>query len=1645
MSLWDRIANLQNIFWHKDGQQIAQPVYNNQGYVNYGLASDIAANIPKYPGTYASANQAGQEVINDSSLNPVWNQNVEKKREATLDFAQQVLQSPAKSIGGAAVVGRFFGPAGMAAGAALGASMYGLGQLDKASGGKVNHALMTATKGVRSNYSFLRANLETNASFGLLTGLAQIGGAIAAGVGTIAAATAAGSVVPGIGNAAGFLAGTAAVLGFYGGGKALRATSETGALGTQFQNSALFAQSVQGQEMYNFGRDATKAAGRISGSKELQNTDTGIGAVVSGLLNIAYEFPTSPDIKGVQLLGKVARVATIGGVSTAKQTMVGGAIQKLVDTPEKIKNRLQADVDLLNRTAAGEKTVYTPMFEFISKNDAATVGLRTEFQLGGEISYMASQLMAGKSYSEIALLFRVGRGDVKAIEELATKHKSTFAQLLRSESKLNQFELKSLPATSSNKYIKKSLQNRKEILEGELKELTGKNADLAKTLRLDSALQERTVSIFPIIEKRKNDIAKQRIANKLGINKTDLTSRETLGGKVTQRIYQGGTFGPVIRAVERWTDDAPHSTINFNDPLQSSTRMRTTIREGVKNGILKQDEVQDLYNKFLGTRFEGEKLKYVEDFTKTIFERIAIKHGIPESQIEYVIKTYFAKVKENRKLAADAKSENRAYMRDPKTGDAVADPVLVSQLANGSYLPDIAVLDKAFAEFARHQNKNHGGIKTAYYVAKHFGDEYNAIWRNLTLFRAGYPQNIMRDNVLRIAADGQYFNVVKEFGKQTFEDFTNRNNSVGKINRWTKIVTDRSYNLKRTSKELDLRIKVLSEVEQSLRNFGYNFNKPPKKIKPEVQRTLDWYNIVKNNVTALEQRKQSLVSNIPNKIVSRKPLMISDYAFVDYRDGVYGKITMQKITGKDDLRGLLTSNNELELAAIRRDREGGHLIKPTRENKDLHLRSWENILVNVLPSDPVAVKIMQGTSKKEILKYMKSIEYRTKLDSFGFMPSLGRSPRSVDVETVYDRIATAVNQFTGKDIALQKLVVEGKVNALTLEKMYPNVEVRPEIVTDMALDLLGQSSGLLKVNSVMKNWVSSLSTWAPAKLAYNPYYAVSYQQKLQSMVAVANAQGIIPSKLNMEAYHANAHSYALKELRGKLNAFSRDSNYPEAMNYLIAFFPAIVEQYKVYGRLISENPEFILKTMQMRSIPSRLNEVQVDPNGQEYVEVTLPFLGDNIKARLSTDWFNPFNPTGGNIFSTSPYVAAVTNQLLKETNIELEEWMQNAILPFGVQKNSLAVLEPTTVRRLGQAWSAWFKGNSEQLNKDTAMIMENKIFEFKQDNDRFVNEKDFAIIQKESGKEAKYMAWIRFLGSGLLPQQPRYVSPLQVYSDKLRMYQENLGGPEGTQKFLEDYPDYFMIVDKLTDATSGIYPDKTSQELVKKNSDIVTEMVIAMGTDKDLRTLGAVFNDENYAFSSSAQAWLQTNTIPGTKDLWTGSQTALENARSSLVNEGWNNWTQLKEVVSGMLLQNNPPYSPTSGYGKSVLDSYKKSFIEKMKTDNQIWWEEKQDRDTNASLKNVVDNLTIAANNEKLWADLSKQARWHSIIDYLNFRFYIKDKLDSRGGISLTSDRAYDIRNEVDDYVLNLRSNDINFGKFYDRYFDNDDFKYVRE
>jgi hypothetical protein len=213
----------------------------------------------------------------------------------------------------------------------------------------------------------------------------------------------------------------------------------------------------------------------------------------------------------------------------------------------------------------------------------------------------------------------------------------------------------------------------------------------------------------------------------------------------------------------------------------------------------------------------------------------------------------------------------------------------------------------------------------------------------------------------------------------------------------------------------------------------------------------------------------------------------------------------------------------------------------------------------------------------------------------------------------------------------------------------------------------------------------------------------------------------------------------------------------------------------------------------------------------------------------------------------------------------------------------------------------------------------------------------------------------------------------------------------------------------------------------------------------DLTALGAVFNDSDYAFSSAADAYLRTQKIPGLDAKYKSSEASLENMRSVIVNQGWKDWFKLIEVVSTEMKK--PPYylDPGRGYGAELLQTYKDSFMTQQKTQNPMWHDIKitssggGDKGQTAS---VVKAITIAANTPEMWKDLSKQPRWSAIVEYMNFRYEINDELKRRD-VGYDTKGAVDIRDKVNAKVWELRSKDISFGRFYDRYFDGDDFSFI--
>lgn len=1596
MSVWDTLGNIQDWLRRKPdykpaptaGQRLpsaanlpgvtTQPSAYNPGWRGqFGLTSDIAKNMPNNPGG--------------------WNDSVESLR-----------------AGGINIVGGTLGVL----------SEQTIGRVDKATNGGVTKLLMAGPKNVRSNYAFVRAVEDNSAAMGILSGIALVTGAIAGGI--------AGIPLGPLGIAGGASVGAGLA------GKGIRSISKAGAFGEETAQAARLAESEAGQEWYNYGRDATRLAGQYASfmgfkslGSTLADTSKGFGAITSGLLNFGAEMTLSPDIGTGKIAGAGISQILRRPIVRPRQTVTGYLLSNFEDN--RSLKTLQENVNLIDRTVAGEQTVYTPLFEFINKSTPAEVSNRTG--LNREVATITSQILPGEDFATIGLVLKAGQGDYQSVLKLAGERADIKAELNRLEDALVAVEKNGTTYLTYKGKPTFLSQERVDILDeinAEVAALKKRHSWLDTALTLDSRMMDVTVSRWAWVEKVRNDLAKEKVSRKLEAEGVVPSPRETGVGRVLQYVYQKSPLSVPIRVIDRIVDDTPRNTINFNDSVQTPERLRTNIRASVRFNGLRPEEGMQIYNKYLTSKTEVEKMNVIDEYTQRLAENLGAKYRVSPARIAIVLEAYDNAYRTMLQESRTAYIERRGYFFGPNgVDDIVADPQLITQLANGAYLPDAKLWDKAFK---RHAEKYGEGaslpVNTAL-VGKFIAEEFNSLWRGFTLMRTGYPLNIIRDSSVRVYGDLALWGVVKDLTEDTINAIFNTNNTVNRVK--TSLATAASPKKQALSLRQDivLRQNTITALDKALREAGFDPANLPKKVPNDIQSIIDDINTVKSTVEELRRQEKAILSNEKFNVVSRdRTVDIYPYTFPAKFSGRKGDITRQQLSQKDDIRRALTSLKELEIENVRRGRGGARGLLPN-ENENLHLVEWEQTLRDTLGFDPVARMIMQGADRVAVTKYLRG-EGSSYMERMGLPAAEAGSQYSI-VKQIVDWYAPTQE--------LRDMVLDGTVSVKALQRLYPDVNTRPPVLTDLVKDNLGTSNAYIKGRNFVKDAVAWLSTAPTSRLMYSPYFSTKYQQKLQEMVLIANQQGRRLTDADQDLFENTARSFAIREYREKLNSFHRDMNYGGLINYLLAFFPAIVEQYRAYGRITLEHPEFLIKSAQIATIPDRALNVQEDPFGYQYVEVDMPFYG--VKGRIPASWFNVYNPTGGaTIVSAGPMLAYSINEYAKRNNIEnmVTRWA----LPFGAQANSAQILTPNTLKRTAQAFQAQLYRSGEQFNKDSNMFLQQIATQYVVDNGKAPTGKQLGKIIEEAEDRAVALAWLRFGGAWTFPTQPQYVSSLQWARDELnRMRQAD--PINGEEEFTKKYPEYFLMTSRMADSTSGIHSDETSVALAKKNPDLIRRLVGEIG-EENLTVLGAIFNDDNYAFSSAAQAYLSSSKIPGTNKKFRESAAVLDTARSAIVSKGWSDYNKVIETVSDEIEQ-IPGYSPDRGYGKLLLDKYKKAFVELQKDQNKIWYDEWDSYTGGGGAKrrkDLVYSLSIAANTPELWKDLKKQTRWTSIVNYLNFRYDIYDELKARK-TTIDSPRAIDLREKVSLFVYALRKNDVNFGKFYDRYFDNDQFDFVYE
>lgn len=1591
MNLWEYIGKTQKVFKDTPAAQITSP---NSTRIPFSTAFDIASNLPQNPGGWD-------------------NDDLEKVRQVALNTVSKA--NPAL-VGGTIglIVG---GPVGAAVGAGSGVAIQ---QIDEATDGGATKVLQAGQKNFRSNYAFLRNVADENAAMGLLASLGFVAGGLAGGLAGFA-----------LGGPAGAFVGATAGAGLA--GKGLRDTFETdlgASISKTLNKSAKFSESDVGQERYNLGRDVVHTAAQITGQQTLGDTSKGIGAISSGLVNFVAELGLGLDVAAAKGAGIAAR-------KTLKNPIVEPLtpFQKKIygkSEAERVGARLAADVELIKRTVAGEKTAYTDVFKFIRENDAVVVGNRAGFESGS--GKLAASLMAKESDETIGLVLRVAHGDPTAAAELAMKRADKFAEYTRLDDAMayvNNNGLFSLQFKGQTLVLSKRFKNNTALLDAEIEALKKEIGWLDDALSIEGDLAGRTVSKWAMVEKVRNDFAKENANRKLALNET--VEMDTALGKTYQWFYQKSPLSRPIRGLDRLTDDAPKQIINYNEPFTAGIRMQTSLRSAEKYGASIPQENARLYDKWMKARTENEKTAVIDDYVDTGMKLMADKYNVGVDIIQFAIDKYNMTHKRFRDEAIKARELKQGYMNDPNDldGPLIADAQLITQLANGAILPDWKFIDSVMKDFVK-RNGDTTKIIRSKESAMWLADEFNSAWRTGTLLRTGYPINVIKDSYIRAWGDGAIVDMMKYLAQDTIDAISSSTNTVNRVNRWVKSTANPNYNMKKIRKDIAARQLVLNNYDKSLLKAKYDVNNPPAAVPvdliPDVQRRND----VANSIAALRAQEQRLVSGVKIKPVNDRKVTLDGVEFESAFGGRFGSIFRQKIDQKDDLRAAVAGVRELQVDISRRGRSGAASILPTDETR--HMQSWLQILNDKLRFDPVAELIMKGKSKKDVLQWFRngSPEAVAYLDRF--------SSNLKDAPVAYNRAKAMVDMYAPSQ-ALRDLVVSDKLNLLELKNLYPDIQTRPPVFTDLVEDMTGNSSVSRDFRQAGKDMVVWLSTQPTARLAFNPYFKAKYEQSLQTQIWLANSNGTKLTLKKKAEFEAKARNFAQREFEEKLNSFHRDMNYAGWMNYVFAFFPAVVEQFRAYARITMENPDFLVKKMAIATIPERLGEVEEDSAGNKYIPVKLGFLG--LESRLPVEWFNPDNPTGGNILSVSPMGAALINEYAKQT--QTENFFTDALLPFGVQRNSLNALNVNTARRLYQVWQAKNK-TGEQFNKDVDMFRQQIWDEYVKDTGNKPSGKKYEEQFQEAQKRAFYLSVLRVVGAYTLPVQGRLVTSVTGYVDILNKYEDKFGA-QGAEMFALDYPDAWMFMDRLSDSTSGIRPDATAAALVKGNLPSVQKIISGIGNE-NLTVLGSIFNDDDYAFSSAAQAFLQDTRIPGAGNKkFRDVSDAFENGRSALVSKGWKDYFIIEQTLKDEFARVTPAINPYKGYGAAVLKQYKKAFVDAAKEDNNLWWQEYNAQSAGGAGSRQADTvtaLTIALNDDKLGPELLKQPKFHAVADYLNYRRYVNSML-KRMNTTFDSQQATQLRTQVMLNVAELRASDINFDKMYIRYFENDKFDFVYE
>jgi hypothetical protein len=549
-----------------------------------------------------------------------------------------------------------------------------------------------------------------------------------------------------------------------------------------------------------------------------------------------------------------------------------------------------------------------------------------------------------------------------------------------------------------------------------------------------------------------------------------------------------------------------------------------------------------------------------------------------------------------------------------------------------------------------------------------------------------------------------------------------------------------------------------------------------------------------------------------------------------------------------------------------------------------------------------------------------------------------------------------------------------------------------------------------------------------------------------------------------------ARAAAIKNVRKWFYNVQSQSNIAEALSLVVPFISAYTFTIKMLMRGLREKPaetywflSGIAKTIGGLNWVDQNGEptdfagasglvIPLDDKFRETMKDSWlgEWLGDGKELRISRRsldvWFGGEVIPGPGALVTiptsefvkgNPIIAQKINEATKSwlPFLPNDEGIIDYILQLGPSKKPLSTdfLLPTWINNAidAGAFTNWINPN---YRGEKYMEAYARVLAYESVQARLSGPNADLPTSKEIEAKVNALYGLKFISSFLAPAAMTVRTDADLARQIYRQYLEKYGTEEADWRFMVDHPDLISGMVSVNSSEFGLSPDIVTVQNLDKQNEVVDILASSDEGGKDM--LGFFMNTSGQAeFDEYAWTYLNNKGPTLGSTTYYNKLDPIEVQRKALAKMGWVYFNKINSAIDAeaTTLGVNPETDER-------LKFYRKQFIDILEADYPEWAAEYNKRDTYRYTDRVIAVSKLLSNEQFL------QSNDPEFIEALNIfisnRNILLSELQRRsatgGAVTATAKSNQDLLRWYDTMNLQLKTENLRFADFYNRFFIND-------